>query len=203
MFEDRYIGEIIMAPYLRIPNNSLLCDGRLLQISQFSALYSVIGVRFGGDGNINFALPDFRGVFPMGSSASSGVGKRVGGMGDGSVMLQAENIPAVSGTGTLNQTWNLDVGTVVKARQTGGVPSPFDGYMLGEGGTGINSAPIYVSPSIPGTDVDLGGITTSGTVTARANIAVVAGSSSPSTVSLPCLAINFYMIVIGIYPSFD
>ena len=203
MFEDRYIGEIVMAPYQRIPNNALPCDGRLLQINQFSSLFSVIGTIFGGDGKANFALPDFRGVFPMGSSSSSGVGKRVGGTGDGSVMLQAGNIPAVSGTAALNQTWSLDVGTVVKARQVEGALSPSDGYMLGEGGTGINSAPIYVSPATPGTDVDLGGITTSGTVTAKANIAVVAGSSAPSTVSLPCLAVNFYMIVIGIYPSFD
>jgi len=52
-----YIGQICMFPWSWAPRGWLKCDGQLLPISQYSALYSLIGIEFGGDGRKTFALP--------------------------------------------------------------------------------------------------------------------------------------------------
>lgn len=61
---EPYIGQIKPFPYGFEPKDWALCDGRLLQITQNQALYALLGIRFGGDGVSNFALPDLRGAEP-------------------------------------------------------------------------------------------------------------------------------------------
>lgn len=56
--EDRFIGEIIAFAGNFCPGGTLPADGRLLAISQNSALFSLLGTRYGGDGRQTFALPD-------------------------------------------------------------------------------------------------------------------------------------------------
>ena len=63
-----YVGQINIFPYDFEPNGWAFCDGRLLPISQNTALFSVIGTKFGGDGRSTFALPDYKGQAPAGSS---------------------------------------------------------------------------------------------------------------------------------------
>ncbi len=65
---DPILGQIQLFPYTFAPLNWTLCDGRLLQINQNSALYSLIGVTFGGDGRTTFALPDLRNANPLAST---------------------------------------------------------------------------------------------------------------------------------------
>jgi microcystin-dependent protein len=62
---DYYIGEIELFPYGFAPMGWLLCDGRQLPIVQYTPLYSLIGVNFGGDGRINFNLPNLTGYSPV------------------------------------------------------------------------------------------------------------------------------------------
>lgn len=64
---DAYIGEIRLVPYQagKVPRSWLPCDGRVLPIQQYSALYSLLGAFYGGDGATNFALPDLRGRVPI------------------------------------------------------------------------------------------------------------------------------------------
>lgn len=62
---DAYMGEIHIWPGPKCPTNWHWCDGTLLKIEDYQALYSVIGVTYGGDGVTNFALPDLRGRLPM------------------------------------------------------------------------------------------------------------------------------------------
>jgi microcystin-dependent protein len=59
------LGEIRMFAGSFAPRGWALCDGRLLSISQHSALFSVLGTAYGGDGMTNFALPDLRGRVPL------------------------------------------------------------------------------------------------------------------------------------------
>lgn len=61
---DLFLGQIILVPYTSVPTGSLPCDGRLLGINSNQALFSLIGVNFGGDGRTNFALPDLRSITP-------------------------------------------------------------------------------------------------------------------------------------------
>ena len=58
---EPYIGEIKLFSFKKIPTGWLSCDGILLKIAQYQALYSVLGITYGGDAKTTFGLPDLRG----------------------------------------------------------------------------------------------------------------------------------------------
>ncbi|WP_336636400.1 phage tail protein [Lysinibacillus fusiformis] len=62
---EPFLGEVRLFSFDKIPQNWLPCDGRLLQIRQHTALYSLIGTCYGGDGKTTFALPDLQGRVPL------------------------------------------------------------------------------------------------------------------------------------------
>ena len=62
---DYYLGEIRLFAFAYAPADFLPCDGRLLAISQYQALYSVIGTTYGGDARVTFGIPDLRGRSPV------------------------------------------------------------------------------------------------------------------------------------------
>lgn len=62
---EPYLGEIQLYPYTFTPKGWLKADGRLLLISQNTALFSLLGTSYGGDGKTTFALPDLRGASPV------------------------------------------------------------------------------------------------------------------------------------------
>jgi len=70
--QDMYIGQMMLVPYTFCPRYWLPADGSILSISQNSALYSLLGTTYGGDGQTTFALPDLRGRVP--NSQGSGPG---------------------------------------------------------------------------------------------------------------------------------
>lgn len=61
---EPYIGQINLFPYNRLIENWLPCEGQELQISQYSALFALIGNSFGGDGARTFAVPDLKDKAP-------------------------------------------------------------------------------------------------------------------------------------------
>ncbi|ASR49172.1 microcystin-dependent protein [Paenibacillus kribbensis] len=62
---EPYLGEITLYPYTFAPRGWLKCEGQILNISQNTPLFSLLGTNFGGDGRTTFALPDLRGASPM------------------------------------------------------------------------------------------------------------------------------------------
>ena len=64
----QYVGQITIFPYNFEPNGWVYCDGRVLPIAQYTALFSLIGTKFGGDGTSTFALPNYMGQAPEGSN---------------------------------------------------------------------------------------------------------------------------------------
>ncbi len=66
---DYYLGEIELLPYGFAPMYFLPCDGRILPIAPNTALYSLIGTRFGGDAKTTFALPNLSDVSPVSGTA--------------------------------------------------------------------------------------------------------------------------------------
>lgn len=58
---DPFVGEILLLPYNFAPRGWALCDGRTLPIQQNTALFSLLGTNFGGDGKTTFALPKLHG----------------------------------------------------------------------------------------------------------------------------------------------
>lgn len=61
---EPYVGQIQAFPYTFAPQDWVLCDGRLLQIKEYAALYSLLGLNYGGDGRTTFALPNLIGAEP-------------------------------------------------------------------------------------------------------------------------------------------
>lgn len=62
-----FVGQIVLLPFAFTPKGFAVCDGRLLSIVRYVALFALIGTNFGGDGLTTFALPDYRGMAPTGS----------------------------------------------------------------------------------------------------------------------------------------
>ena len=73
---DEYLGEIITAGFNFCPRGTLEADGRLLPISENSALFSLLGTQYGGDGRTTFALPDLRGRTVIGAGQGPGLTTR-------------------------------------------------------------------------------------------------------------------------------
>jgi microcystin-dependent protein len=62
---DPYLGEVRLLSFNWAPRGWMLCNGSLLPIAQYSALFSLLGTTYGGNGVTTFALPDLRGRVPM------------------------------------------------------------------------------------------------------------------------------------------
>ncbi len=62
---DPFLGEIRMFSFKFAPNGWALCNGQLMKIQQSTALYSLLGTYYGGDGKTTFALPDLQGRAPL------------------------------------------------------------------------------------------------------------------------------------------
>lgn len=73
-----YVGQILCVGFNFAPMYWAICDGRLLPISEYSVLYSLIGTTYGGDGVNNFALPDLRGRTPVHQGTGYGLGTKGG-----------------------------------------------------------------------------------------------------------------------------
>ena len=73
---DAYIGQIIMFGGTFAPRGWALCDGQLLSIAQNTALFSLLGTTYGGDGRTSFVLPDLRGRLAMHPGNGPGLAPR-------------------------------------------------------------------------------------------------------------------------------
>lgn len=62
---EPYIGQIILVGFNFPPDGWAFCNGQLLPISEYEALFSLIGTLYGGDGQSTFALPDLRSRVPL------------------------------------------------------------------------------------------------------------------------------------------
>lgn len=75
---EPFLSEIRLMSFSFAPRGWALCNGQLLPINQNQALFSLLGTTFGGDGRVNFALPDLRGRTPIHVGGSHTLGERGG-----------------------------------------------------------------------------------------------------------------------------
>lgn len=73
-----FVGELRLFSFSFPPKGWALCNGQLLSIQQNAALFSLIGTFYGGDGRVNFALPDLRSRCPMHMGSAHPIGERAG-----------------------------------------------------------------------------------------------------------------------------
>lgn len=94
--QEPFIGEIVLFAGNFAPRGWALCDGQLLPISQYQALFSILGTQFGGDGRSYFALPDLRGRAPIHAGNGPGLTNRNIGAKGGTetVTLNTTQIPS-------------------------------------------------------------------------------------------------------------
>ncbi|HKG15993.1 MAG TPA: tail fiber protein, partial [Pyrinomonadaceae bacterium] len=93
---DPFVAEIRMFPFNFAPKGWAFCDGQLLPLSQNTALFSLLGTTYGGDGKSTFALPDLQGSVPMQPGQGQGLSLRDLGQMSGSqfVTLLESEMPA-------------------------------------------------------------------------------------------------------------
>lgn len=181
---EPFIGEIIMFGGNFAPRGWALCDGQLLPISQNSALFSILGTTYGGDGRTTFALPDLRGRAALHPGSAPGLTPRRLGekLGTETNTLQTANLPAHNHSGSVqvssaNATKSAaEAGDSIAAPGTGSSRSftPTEGF---------NSA----APN-----VKLGGATVATNNTG--------GGQSVNNMQ-PSLGVNFIIALQGTYPS--
>ena len=92
---DPYLGEIRCFGFNFAPKGWLLCNGQLLSIQQNTALFSLLGTMYGGDGRTTFGLPDLRGRVALGFGQGPGLSNRTQGEAAGAevVTLTAPTLP--------------------------------------------------------------------------------------------------------------
>jgi len=99
---DQFVAEIRIFPFFFAPTGWAFCDGQIMPISQNTALFSLLGTTYGGDGKSTFALPDLQGSAPMQPGQGQGLSLRDLGEMSGveSITLLQSEIPVH--THTLN-----------------------------------------------------------------------------------------------------
>ena len=87
---EPFYGEIRALPYIFAPREWAWCEGQLVNIAQNTALFAILGITFGGDGRMNFGLPDLRGRTPMHPGNAAGLTPRRWGDIGGNVTVSLE-----------------------------------------------------------------------------------------------------------------
>lgn len=94
--QDYFLGEIFMFSGNYCPRNTAMASGQTVSIAQNSALFSLLGTQWGGDGRTSFNLPDLNGRMPMGAGQGPGLSHRMVGQrfGQQYTTLTTANLPA-------------------------------------------------------------------------------------------------------------
>lgn len=92
---EGYIAQIMLFAGNFAPRNWALCQGQTINIAQNTALFSLIGTTYGGNGQTTFQLPDFRGRTPIGTGNGAGINMTLGERaGTAATTLSTANLPA-------------------------------------------------------------------------------------------------------------
>ncbi len=171
MGNQPFVGQILLVGFNFNPPGWFYCQGQLVPISDYPALYNLLGTTFGGNGQTNFALPDLRGRVPIHQGTGAGIGTYIMGQigGTESVTLGLSNYPAHNHQ-------------FLAASQNSNASSP-SGNAIGGGLAAFND-----------TGAVLGQLT-QGTIT------MSAGGSQPHENRQPLLVMNWLIAFNGVYPS--
>ena len=190
-----FIGMIIQVGFTCPPRGWAFCNGQLISIAQNTALFSLIGTTYGGNGQTTFALPNLQGRVPIHPGQGAGLSPYVLGQtgGEENHTLITTEMPAHTHTATFNGSTSTLSASTTKATLQTAVAGAVLGKSTDSAGTAV---PLIYSPAGTATPVALGGLNVAGTVT-NANT----GGSQPHNNLQPYLAINFCIALQGIFPS--
>jgi microcystin-dependent protein len=199
---DPFLGEIKMVGFNFAPRGWAQCLGQLMPIAQNSALFSLLGVTFGGDGRVTFGLPDFRGRSPVGMGQGPGLSPVSQGQMAGVestvlsiAQMPIHNHPVVSSSNTVTSTGQVAIpaATTGTTQATPG-PTTVLGPIAAAGRAGTLYATTAADTTLAPVDVSVSGPLTPPTI---GN----AGGSLPVPLLNPYLGTNFIIATEGIFPS--
>jgi microcystin-dependent protein len=172
---DPFIGEITIFPYNFAPAGWAKCEGQLLPIAQNTALFSLLGTTYGGDGETTFGLPDLRGRVVIGHGIGPGLPNYQLGQigGNTNTTLSVANLPPHNHTATLNHPAKNGAGD--ETNPGGGYPATANTDFYAE---------------TPNTTLGDATITINNT-----------GSGTSFTNMQPYLTMGYYIALQGVYPS--
>lgn len=170
-----FLAEIIWFAGNFAPRGWAFCNGQILSIAQNTALFSLLGTTYGGNGQTTFALPDFRGRVEVGVGSGPGLPAVVLGEQSGTptVTLNITQIPAH--THTVLEGANTTDGN---PNATKSPANNYPGYS--------DSAPLYAT----GSNANMAPLTCG-----------IAGGSQPHNNMQPFLGMNYIIAIAGVYPS--
>jgi microcystin-dependent protein len=168
---DPFVAEIRIFPFNFAPKGWAFCDGQILPISQNTALFSLLGTTYGGDGKSNFALPDMQGNAPMHPGQGPGLSLHDLGETGGSqtVSLLESEIPSHSHS--------------VSASAVDGTAKSPSGQKVASG-VGVN---MYATAPSPMTNLNFMAISP-------------AGGDQPHNNMQPYLTLSFCIALQGVFP---
>lgn len=170
---DQFVAEIRIFPFNFPPTGWAFCNGQLMPISQNTALFSLLGTTYGGDGKSTFALPDLQGNAPMQPGQGQGLSQR--------------DLGELSGTETvtlLESEMPLHTHAIATAITLANVNAPSDQVVLGRsnGGSAYQTNIANLTPMAP-------------------QALAAAGGSLPHNNLQPYLTLNFCIALQGIFPQ--
>lgn len=177
---DPFIGEIRMVGFNFAPNGWALCNGQLLAISQNTALFSLLGTFYGGNGTSTFALPNLQSRVPI--HQGQGLG------------LSPYSIGQIGGTEniTLLTTQMPSHNHQVAISNQAGTASDPTSATLAQCNTGSARDPVLNVPNF---------VTSAVTGTMAPTTITFTGGNQPHENIQPYLTINFIIALVGIFPS--
>jgi microcystin-dependent protein len=174
-----FVGQLSLFPFNFAPVGWAFCAGQLLPISQYTALFSLLGVQFGGDGRTNFALPDLRGRAPIGQGQGPGLSPYQVGSQQGAeqIVLTNATVPSHS------HAFPAFASAAATNAPNGALPA--EGHGTGRGAPAVNA---YTAPG--------------------AAVSLAAGLVAPVTIGgaghnnlQPYLTLNWCIALQGVFPA--
>ena len=169
---DPFVAEIRIFPFNFAPKGWAFCDGQILPLSQNTALFSLLGTTYGGDGRSNFALPNLQGSAPMHPGQGPGLSLH-----------------------DLGETGGSETVTLLQSE----IPAHTHAQMA-QGGTGTKSTPANNSfarvsaatPYFPPAGAPL--------VSMSGQVIATAGGDQPHNNMMPYLTLSFCIALQGVFP---
>lgn len=191
MSSEPYLGSIKTFAFAFPPRGYMLCNGQILAVQQYNALFALLGTTYGGNGQQTFALPNLQGRVVNGQGQGPGLQPYSMGQISGTeqVTLNVNQMPQHTHVFTNTSTLNA-------VQTKGSVQEPAAGSQLARpiDQTGSVVPLIYVPSGTAGTQVPLGGVNVAGTNS-------IAGGSQPFSILQPYLTLNFSIATQGLFPS--
>ncbi len=173
-----YIGEIRPVGFNFNPQGWAFCDGQLLPIAEFDALFALIGTTYGGDGQTTFALPDLRGRIPIHMGTAPG-----------------------GGTYQLGQQAGNEAGTIT-TNQLPAHAHAFSYQPMASGNAGTQTSPENAYYAGSGRSLAFDTVDTVNTTMAAPTVQTSpAGGSQPISLIQPYQVVNYIISLYGIFPS--